>query len=171
MLHFVHDDFTDNIDDRAGDEVADAMAQQNTMNTLRIDFDMHAFEANVYLVRSLVNQAALAWRLPDDTRRTAQLILTELVTNAVRLYPGARLKVWVANPDQGTVLEMGVWDPDPAKGPHLAADGLMEETGRGLLMVHELCARQWGWYVSETTGGKVVWARLAFQRGTGHSRR
>jgi hypothetical protein len=170
-LFFIHDDFTDNIDDWAGDEMTVAMAQQKKTSSLRIDFDMHAFEANVYLVRSLVNQAAIAWDLPDDTRRTAQLILTEFTTNAVRLYTGAQLKVWVANPDQGTVLEMGVWDPDPTKGPHLAADGLMDETGRGLLMVQELCARQWGWYASETTGGKVVWARLAVQKGKEHGRR
>lgn len=145
-----------------------AMTQQTA--ALRIDFDMHALEANVYLVRSLVNQAALTWVLPDDVRRTAQLILTEFVTNAVRLYTGSALKVWVANPDGGGLLEMGVWDSDPSKGPHLPTPSLMDENGRGLHLVHELTDGAWGWYPSETTGGKVVWARLFFQREAEHER-
>jgi anti-sigma regulatory factor (Ser/Thr protein kinase) len=125
----------------------------------RFDLEIKGFGENVYLVRSLVDQAAETWGLSDDVREPGRLVLTELTTNAVRLYAGQVIRVWVADPGDGG-LELAVWDPGAGEEPRLlhAPDDAIG--GRGLWLVHELSGERWGWYVSETTHGKVVWARI-----------
>ncbi len=125
----------------------------------RFDLEIQGYDENVYLVRSLVDQAAESWRLSGDVRDTGRLVLTELTTNAVRIYRGRTVKAWVADPGGGG-LEMGVWDPGPGDRPRLLPAPEDAVCGRGLWLVHELSERRWGWYVSETTNGKVVWATV-----------
>lgn len=124
----------------------------------RFTLEMHACAENVYLVRNLVDQAAESWGLSRDTRHLGRLILTELATNACRLYPGAVLHTWIATPAPG-VAEVGVWDPDAVRLPHVADAGETAETGRGLYLVRELTGGRLGWYRSRRAG-KVVWARF-----------
>src|SRR4051794_35365858 len=121
---------------------------------------MRGYAENVYLVRKLVDHAVEVWRMPDDVRNTGRLILTELATNAARLYEGKELRVWAAiHPGDLGVLEMAVWDPDPYRPPVILPMTEYGESGRGLALVSELSKQRLGWYRSETTSGKVVWAR------------
>lgn len=125
----------------------------------RFDLEIKGYGENVYLVRTLVDQAAETWNLSDDVRESGRLVLTELATNAVRIYEGRIVRAWVADPGEGA-LELAVWDPGPRDEPRLLPVPDHAISGRGLWLVHELSGRRWGWYVSESTGGKVVWARV-----------
>ncbi|MFI8302669.1 ATP-binding protein [Streptomyces sp. NPDC085927] len=91
---------------------------------------------------------------------TAELLATELVSNAVRHTKGpAALRVrWSAG-----VLRIGAWDadPEPPEPPGMP-DSLAEaEEGRGLALVRA-CADLWGWQplAGEGSRGKYVWCDL-----------
>ncbi|MGW2722759.1 ATP-binding protein [Streptomyces sp. NPDC001492] len=92
---------------------------------------------------------------------TAELLVAELVSNAVRHTKGpAALRVrWSAG-----VLRLGAWDADPEPPePPKAWEQLVEsEDGRGLALVRA-CADQWGWQPLARRGnrGKYVWCELA----------
>ncbi|GGZ18002.1 ATP-binding protein [Streptomyces poonensis] len=93
---------------------------------------------------------------------TAELLATELVSNAVRHTKGpAALRVLWAD----GVLRIGAWDasPEPPDPPYSAAHlpaGDREE-GRGLDLVRA-CADLWGWQPLARHGsrGKYVWCVL-----------
>ncbi|MGV9343323.1 ATP-binding protein [Streptomyces spiralis] len=93
---------------------------------------------------------------------TAELLATELVSNAVRHTKGpAALRVR-RTPDG--VVWIGVWDTDPAPPDPprpLEQVGEAEEEGRGLGLV-TACADYWGWRPSARFGdrGKYVWCEL-----------
>jgi anti-sigma regulatory factor (Ser/Thr protein kinase) len=126
----------------------------------RFDLRMFAYAENVYLVRNLVDQAVDSWGLSQNVRYTGQLVLTELATNAVRLYEGKELHVWVSSQAGRHLLELAVWDPDPDNLPRILPLTEYGESGRGLAMAYELADQRLGWYRSTTASGKVVWARV-----------
>lgn len=126
----------------------------------RFDLRMFAYAENVYLVRNLVDQAVDSWGLSGHARYAGRLVLTELTTNAVRLYEGKEIHVWVAHEAGRGLLELAVWDPDASTLPRLLPLTEYGESGRGLALAYELSDRRLGWYRSATTGGKVVWARV-----------
>ncbi|MEU6141330.1 ATP-binding protein [Streptomyces sp. NPDC047081] len=88
---------------------------------------------------------------------TAELLATELVSNAVRHTDGpAALRVrWSAG-----VLRIGVWDadPEPPDPPRELGQPADAEEGRGLALVRA-CADLWGWQPLSRHGnrGKYVW--------------
>ncbi|PZG94113.1 ATP-binding protein [Streptomyces sp. NTH33] len=92
---------------------------------------------------------------------TAELLATELVSNAVRHTKGpAALRVrWSAG-----VLRIGAWDADPRPPePPVPLEQVTDlEEGRGLALVRA-CADLWGWQplAREGNRGKVVWCELA----------
>jgi anti-sigma regulatory factor (Ser/Thr protein kinase) len=92
---------------------------------------------------------------------TAELLATELISNAVRHTKGpAALRVrWSAG-----VLRIGAWDADPAPPePPVPLEQITDlEEGRGLALVRA-CADLWGWQplAREGNRGKVVWCELA----------
>ncbi|PJM94088.1 ATP-binding protein [Streptomyces sp. CB01373] len=91
---------------------------------------------------------------------TAELLATELVSNAVRHTKGpAGLRVrWSAG-----VLRIGAWDTDPAPPESSAPlEQVVDlEEGRGLALVRA-CADLWGWQPLSREGnrGKYVWCDL-----------
>ncbi|WP_306186252.1 MULTISPECIES: ATP-binding protein [unclassified Streptomyces] len=93
---------------------------------------------------------------------TAELLATELVSNAVRHTKGpAALRV--RRTSEGLVW-IGAWDTDPAPPDPprpLERVGEAEEEGRGLGLV-TACADYWGWRPSARFGdqGKYVWCEL-----------
>ncbi|MFI6508096.1 ATP-binding protein [Streptosporangium sp. NPDC050855] len=96
----------------------------------------------------------------------ALLLVTELVTNAVRhsdsgRCPDGRVTIAVAGHD-GT-LHIDVVDAGSAGcRPRLCADVSPESGGgRGLWLVQELSSA-WGWY--EMPAGRVVWFQLGGRR-------
>jgi hypothetical protein len=109
------------------------------------------------------------WHL-DALSETAELIVSELVTNAVhasagltgsrragRWVPGTPpVQFWLASDRQRVLIQVGdASDRCPAPR-HPGPDA---ESGRGLLLVESLSA-DWGSYPPERSSGKVVWAIL-----------
>ncbi|MCT2592002.1 ATP-binding protein [Streptomyces sp. N2-109] len=88
---------------------------------------------------------------------SAELVCSELVTNAVRYSTGdlfLRLKG-----DEDKTLRLSVHDTNPHP-PTPATPDQDDTHGRGLLIVRSL-AHRWGIYdLTRTSGGKVVWAEL-----------
>ncbi|MBB5935395.1 ATP-binding SpoIIE family protein phosphatase [Streptomyces zagrosensis] len=86
----------------------------------------------------------------------AELLVSELVTNAVRHADHAlSIRLWLAD-----ALVCEVRD-DGAGSPYARLPDPLDETGRGLFLVSKL-ARAWG--VTRLGKGKVVWFELALPR-------
>jgi anti-anti-sigma regulatory factor len=107
--------------------------------------------------REIVAQACETWRLPgviDD----AQLIITELISNAVRHAKGD-LHLLVVLRDRH--LHLSVADASTEQPRRILPDPDSGEGGRGLLLI-DAVALAWG--SSPTPDGKVVWATLPVHR-------
>jgi len=91
-----------------------------------------------------------------DLRRTASLLISELVTNAlVHGRSGAQVDAELT----GGVLRVAVTDDSPVPLPEVdMAPRTSAEGGRGLLIVSLLAAR-WG-FAPTANGGKAVWFEL-----------
>lgn len=90
-----------------------------------------------------------------DVIADAVVIISELVTNAVKYASGEDIEVW-ATVTFGLVL-LAVWDPIDAKpASRKAADD--DESGRGLFIVKNLSLDSG--VLSPSSGGKTVWAIL-----------
>lgn len=89
----------------------------------------------------------------SETRETAALLVSELVTNAVRHSRSAPRMTVVMHDGY---LRCSVYDADPThpqqREPSLEGDG-----GRGLLLVSALAS---AWGVQDKLAGKAVWFEL-----------
>ncbi|MGW0080983.1 SpoIIE family protein phosphatase [Streptomyces sp. NPDC003393] len=104
--------------------------------------------------RAQVSALLRQWRTRDDTRDTALLLVSELVTNAVRFATGP-ITVRLIRAGHGLLCEVG----DTGNGrPRVSRGDLLADGGRGLNVVHGLTTR---WGVRWTDTGKVVWAEVA----------
>ncbi|MEV4787245.1 SpoIIE family protein phosphatase [Streptomyces tuirus] len=94
------------------------------------------------------------WGTRDVTRDNTLLLVSELVTNAVRFAEGP-VTVRLIRAGHGLLCEVG----DSGNGrPRLRRADLLDNGGRGLNVVHRLTTR---WGVRWTDTGKVVWAEVA----------
>lgn len=125
------------------------------------EMELDADKAQVRRVRELVDKGAEAWELDGSTRFDAQLVLTELFSNAARLYEGSALRIWISNPLGSAALDVHVWDPDPTKGPMRLAAFEGSITGRGMVLVSQFTHGRWGWRKTTDPVGKVVWGRVS----------
>jgi anti-sigma regulatory factor (Ser/Thr protein kinase) len=90
-----------------------------------------------------------------DVARTAELLVSELVTNAVIHGTGmVRLVVDCSN----HCVSVTVSDDDPV-APKVQPERLMSEGGRGMRMIESL-AGSWGVKPRDDGPGKDVWFRL-----------
>jgi hypothetical protein len=148
-------------DPQVGDYMTRAETRIGPEAAPRLDLVMRAVEANVHLVRSLVNDGAEKWSLPSSVQLDSALVLTELVTNVIRIYPGSRCRVWISNPPGSLALDLSVWDRDPTRWPIMGYPDLEAQKGRGLPLVHALTKGRWSWYPLYDPDGKVVTARVS----------
>ena len=124
----------------------------------RIDLD--AVPESAAAARRYARDILARWgmtELADD----AQAVATELVSNAIvaAVKADAEHPVMLTLHDRPPELRIHVWDRGPgAPAQQTAAVG--EESGRGLAIVDTLTSREWGWYPTPASGGKVVWATL-----------
>ena len=95
---------------------------------------------------------------------TAELLVSELITNAVRASERLRvradlaivpvIRLWLVSDKSSLVIH--VWDGNDEM-PVRRNAGIDEESGRGLMLVESLSS-DWGAY-RETTG-KTVWVKI-----------
>jgi two-component sensor histidine kinase len=102
------------------------------------------------MVRELVTPL-----VPSDVAHSAELLVSELVTNAITHGSGpVRVSVECAN--HGVMVTVG--DDEPAS-PELQPERLLSMGGRGLRMLESL-ASSWGVKPRTRADGKDVWFRL-----------
>jgi anti-sigma regulatory factor (Ser/Thr protein kinase) len=123
-------------------------------------------ECRAFTMRLPVHRLAarLARRATEDTlaswglahlEETAVLLVSELVTNAVR-YACAGLVLEIGLEACGTSLRVEVLDANP-NPPLPRAPAALDESGFGFVLIGAL-AHRWG--VRETATGKSVWVEL-----------
>ncbi|MEU1010315.1 SpoIIE family protein phosphatase [Streptomyces sp. NPDC005890] len=104
--------------------------------------------------RAQVSALLRQWGTRDDTRDAVLVLVSELVTNAVRFATGP-ITVRLIRAGHGLLCEVG----DTGNGrPRLRRGGPFDDAGRGLHVVHRLTTR---WGVRWTDTGKVIWAEVA----------
>ncbi|WP_225850405.1 SpoIIE family protein phosphatase [Streptomyces sp. HPF1205] len=103
--------------------------------------------------RALASTQLRRWHIGTRARDDMLLVVSELVTNAVRFGAGpVALRLVRA----GRRLLCEVTDSGNGR-PRLHRGDVLDDTGRGLLVVHKLTT---GWGVRWTATGKTVWAEL-----------
>ena len=120
-----------------------------------VDVDVPCGPGAPSLARRLVRDQ-LAARAAEDVRAEAELIVTELVTNAVVHGVGAiRLRLAIDDDEvRGEVIDQG-----SGFEVEVRERGVGEVSGRGLWLVASL-ARRWGIH----EGSSHVWFELALRR-------
>ncbi|MYW47307.1 SpoIIE family protein phosphatase [Streptomyces sp. SID161] len=132
------------------DDVALLMARLNGIPDEHVaEWRLDADPREVGRARRLVREQLLDWGLPQ-TVETAELLVSEVVTNAVRHTGADRIGLRVVRTD---ALLFEVTDDEPAL-PAMITAGPDDESGRGLRVVSRL-AREWG--ASATGHRKTVW--------------
>ena len=107
--------------------------------------------------RMITRQMIREWGLPGLVD-TAELLVSELVTNAIRAscgLPEPTIRLWLVS-DRSTLI-IRVWDGS-SEMPVVCEDASPDaECGRGLLLVEAL-SKDWGAY--RRGHGKVVWVLI-----------
>ncbi|MFI6938449.1 SpoIIE family protein phosphatase [Streptomyces sp. NPDC050418] len=139
------------------DDVALLMARLNGVTSEDVaHWQLSLDPREVGRARRLVRAQLADWGLQGVTE-TAELLVSELVTNAVRQAHGRPVELRLVRTD---VLLCEVEDDDHML-PTLCSAGPADEAGRGLGVVERL-AREWG--ASRTAAGKSVWFELGLPR-------
>ncbi|MFJ2608483.1 SpoIIE family protein phosphatase [Streptomyces sp. NPDC091279] len=135
---------------RQSDDVALIVARTRALAADRIaQWDVPSDPASVGEVRAAVTRRLTTWGLEELTF-TTELVLSELVTNAIR-YGADPIRVRVLF-DRTLICE--VYDSS-STSPHLRYAAMTDEGGRGLFLVSQLAER---WGTRYTPEGKVIWA-------------
>jgi GAF domain-containing protein/anti-sigma regulatory factor (Ser/Thr protein kinase) len=103
--------------------------------------------------RAQVRGKLADWNIDEETMQATELIVSELVTNAIR-YGGPPMWLRVI---KDLTISCEIHDGNPAT-PRLRHPGTLDEFGRGLLIVGRL-VQAWG--TRYTPDGKTVWAEVA----------
>jgi anti-sigma regulatory factor (Ser/Thr protein kinase) len=127
-------------------------AAQETQKVL-MDHEFLATPAAVGITRRATVRALIVWGLTDAQTADVELVVSELVTNAVNQARHEKFRVRICEEIPNT-LTIEVWDPVPAP-PYRKSPDHYAETGRGLLIVEALAAHC-GWRPAD--GGKWVFA-------------
>ncbi|MGJ6964236.1 ATP-binding protein [Streptosporangium sp. G11] len=119
-----------------------------------------AVPTSVRDARSMVRRELSQWGA-DDLIDDCMLIVSELVTNAVR-YGGAACALRIRG--GGNLVHGELFDPG-AGAPRVCARDMEATGGRGLQIVDSL-AEDWG-VVHPPSGGKIVWFVLGLPASVG----
>lgn len=137
-------------DDTRSAGAALLLARTGTVSDHRVaTWDLAQERTTPATARLLVRDRLQGWGLDEDTVDSTELIVSELVTNAVRYgTPPLRLRLLL-----DTTLTCEVHDGSTAS-PHLRHARTVDEGGRGLFIVSRLAAH---WGARHGPDGKVLW--------------
>ncbi|MFE3644702.1 SpoIIE family protein phosphatase [Streptomyces sp. NPDC059169] len=138
---------------RPSDDIALLVARTKALDAEQVaDWDVPGEPSAVSATRDAVAEKLGAWGL-DDMAFTTELILSELITNAIR-YTTGPIRVRLIR-DVSLICEVA---DSSSTSPHLRHAATMDEGGRGLFLMAQFADR---WGTRYTTEGKVIWAEQA----------
>jgi serine phosphatase RsbU (regulator of sigma subunit)/anti-sigma regulatory factor (Ser/Thr protein kinase) len=143
---------------RPNDDVALLMARTHRLGAGQVaSWDLESDPAVVAEARKKVTRQLSEWEL-DELAYTTELVVSELVTNAIRYASGPiRLRLIVERALICEVSDAG------ASAPHLRHPRTTDEGGRGLFLVSQFSQR---WGARYTLDGKVIWAEQSLTEQT-----
>ncbi|MFI6335568.1 SpoIIE family protein phosphatase [Streptomyces sp. NPDC050535] len=143
---------------RPYDDVALLMARTRRLGAGQVaTWDLPIDPAVVAEARKSTSQQLHTWGL-DELAFTTELVVSELVTNAIRHASGPiRLRLIT---DQALICE--VFDGG-ATAPHLRHPKTTDEGGRGLFLISQFTQR---WGTRYTAEGKIIWAEQSLTEPT-----
>ncbi|QNE73841.1 SpoIIE family protein phosphatase [Streptomyces finlayi] len=133
----------------ARDDIALLVGRTHRLDPADVaDWDVQSDPAAVSLVRADVSRKLAEWGLTEESF-TTELILSELVTNAIRHAVGP-IRVRLIR-DRSLICEVS---DHSSTSPHLRQAATTDEGGRGLFLVAQFADR---WGTRYTGDGKVIW--------------
>ncbi|GAA2478189.1 SpoIIE family protein phosphatase [Actinocorallia cavernae] len=136
--------------DQPGDDVALLLVRTRALGADRVaTWDVPAHPAQVAVVRQAAGEQLAAWGL-EETAFVTELVVSELVTNAIR-YGEPPIQLRLIR-DRALICEVS---DASSTSPHLRRAHAYDEGGRGLLLVAQLTQR---WGSRQTAAGKTIWA-------------
>ncbi len=141
------------------DDIALLVARTQVLGADQVaEWDVESDPSAVARVRAAVSERLTEWGL-DDLVDTTELILSELITNAMRHGAGP-INVRLLR-DRTLICEVA---DHSSTSPHLRYAATMDEGGRGLFLVAQVAER---WGTRYTKDGKVIWAEQTRQETPG----
>ncbi|MFE9836540.1 SpoIIE family protein phosphatase [Streptomyces sp. NPDC005551] len=138
----------------ASDDVALLLARTRGLPASQVAaWDVPADPSLVAPVRKHVVEQLDSWGL-SDAGFTAELVVSELVTNAIR-YGEHPIRLRLIHDETTLICEVS---DSSHTAPHLRRARTFDEGGRGLLLVAQLTQR---WGSRHTADGKTIWAEIA----------
>ncbi|MFJ3492356.1 SpoIIE family protein phosphatase [Streptomyces sp. NPDC086091] len=135
---------------RPSDDIALIVARTRALDAGQVaEWEVPVDPAAVGEVRAAVARQLAVWDL-EELSFTTELILSELVTNAIR-YGSPPVRVRLLR-DRTLICEVS---DSSNTSPHLRYAAMTDEGGRGLFLVAQLTDR---WGTRYTPAGKVIWA-------------
>lgn len=137
---------------RPDDDVALLLARTNGLGARQVaTWELEADPVAVSRARSSASRQLSAWGL-EALEFTTELVVSELVTNAIR-YGRPPILLRLIH-DRALMCEVS---DGSSTTPHLRRARVLDEGGRGLLLVAQLAER---WGTRHARHGKTVWAEL-----------
>ncbi|MQS11445.1 SpoIIE family protein phosphatase [Streptomyces kaniharaensis] len=135
--------------ERPQDDIALLVARTRVLASDQVaEWDVPSDPAAVREVRAAVADRLAAWGL-DEAAFVTELILSELVTNAIR-YGSGPIRVRLLR-DRTLICEVS---DGSSTSPHMRYAATTDEGGRGLFLVAQFADR---WGTRYTATGKVIW--------------
>lgn len=137
---------------RPADDIVLMLARTSALDSSKVrTWQLPRDPAAVARARKSASEQVTAWGL-DDAAFATELIVSELVTNAVRY--GDDPVVLRLIRDSALICEVS---DGSSTAPHLRRARVFDEGGRGLLLVAQMAER---WGSRQTATGKTIWAEL-----------
>ncbi|MDV5142849.1 SpoIIE family protein phosphatase [Streptomyces sp. SBC-4] len=144
--------------EQPSDDVALVVARTRALDRARTAaWDVASDPSAVGQVRAAVARTLAEWGLGEESF-TTELILSELVTNAIR-YAAEPVRVRLIR-DRALICEVS---DGSSTAPHLRRAATTDEGGRGLFLVAQFSDR---WGTRYTADGKVIWTEQPLLTGT-----
>ena len=145
---------------RSADDVVLVLARTHALGTGQVrTWQLASEPAAVAGARKSAGEQLAAWGL-EETAFATELIVSELVTNAIR-YGAPPIQLRLICHD---TLICEVSDGS-STAPHMRRARVFDEGGRGLLLVAQV-AQRWG--SRQTPNGKTIWAEQPLPAGHSH---